>query len=335
MIEKNNVWVFVELVAGKPSQLSLELLGKGRELANAKNKKLVGLLLGDKLQEAAKEVEGYGADIAVCCQDSALAAFEGRLYTKVTGDVLKKYEPNVLLIGGSANGRELGGRLSAQMNLGLVADCVDCMYESDNDDITWVRPAYTGKLFVKIFTTTRPQLATISDKIFRGNVFDASRQGETVVETVDLGDLTGTQKILSLTADSSVEQPVSEVTLENADIIVSAGRGVGSKEGMEKVQALAKSIGAAFGVSKPLVDEGWAPHEWQVGVTGKKVAPKVYIALGISGAIQHQLGIKEAKVVVAVNTDKEAPIFQRANYGIVGDLFKAIPEIEKQFKPKV
>ena len=335
MTEKNSVWVFVELVAGKPSQISLELLGKGRELADEKKKQLVGLLLGDNLQEAAKQVIGYGADTVVCCQNPALATFEGRLYTKVVEDILKKYDPNVLLIGGSANGRELGGRLSAQMNLGLVADCVDCMYESENDDITWIRPAYTGKLFVKIFTTTRPQLATISDKIFRGNAFDAGRQGAVVEEAVDLGGMTGSQKILGFAEDVAAENPALEVTLENADIIVSAGRGVGSKEGMEQVQALAKSIGAAFGVSKPLVDEGWAPHDWQVGVTGKKVAPKVYIALGISGAIQHQLGIKEAKVVVAVNTDKDAPIFQRANYGIVGDLFKAIPEIEKQFKPKV
>lgn len=335
MTETNNVWVFVELVAGKPSQISLELLGKGRELADAKKKKLVGLLIGDNLQEASQQVIGYGADTVVCCKDGDLAAFEGRLYSKVTEDVLKKYEPNVLLIGGSANGRELGGRLSAAMNLGLVADCIDCMYESESDDITWVRPAYTGKLFVKIFTTTRPQLATISDKIFRGNAFDGARKGEVVEETVDLGGLTASQKILSTAADAGAEQPAVEVTLENADIIVSAGRGVGSKEGMEQVRALAKSIGAAFGVSKPLVDEGWAPHDWQVGVTGKKVAPKVYIALGISGAIQHQLGIKEAKVVVAVNTDKDAAIFQRANYGIVGDLFKALPEIEKQFKQKV
>ena len=335
MTETNNVWVFVELVAGKPSQISLELLGKGRQLADSKSKKLVGLVIGDNVKEAAEQVIGYGADVAVCCQDPALAAYEGRLYTKVTENILKKYEPNVLLIGGSDNGRELGGRLSAQMNLGLVADCIDCDYESENDDITWIRPAYTGKLFVKIFTTTRPQLATISDKIFRGNVFDANRKGEVVEEAVDLGGLAGTQKILAFAADNAAEESAIEVTLENADIIVSAGRGVGSKEGMEKVQALAKSIGAAFGVSKPLVDEGWAPHDWQVGITGKKVAPKVYIALGISGAIQHQLGIKDAKVVIAVNTDPAAPIFQRANYGIVGDLFKAIPEIEAQFKPKV
>ncbi len=335
MTEANNVWVFIELVAGKPSQLSLELLGKGRELADKKSKKLVGMVVGDNVKEAANQVIGYGADVAVCCQDPALAAFEGRLYTKVAENILKKYSPNVLLIGGSDNGRELGGRLSAQMNLGLVADCIDCGYESDNDDITWIRPAYTGKLFVKIFTTTRPQLATISDKIFRGNAFDSNRQGEIVEEAVDLGGLAGTQKILDFAAEGAPEKPAVEVSLENADIIVSAGRGVGSKEGMEQVKALAKSIGAAFGVSKPLVDEGWAPHEWQVGITGKKVAPKIYIALGVSGAIQHQMGIKEAKVVVAVNTDPEAPIFQRANYGIVGDLFKAIPEIEAQFKPKV
>ena len=206
---KQSVWVYIETEDGKVAQISQELLGKGRELADAKGKKLVALVLS--------------------------------------------------------------------ADLGLVADCIDCRYEGDGDDITWIRPAFTGKLYVKILTTTRPQLATVSAKIFRGNKLDLSRSGEVLHEKVDL-------------------------------------------QGQK-----------ALGVSKPLVDNGWATHDQQIGITGKKIAPKIYIALGISGAIQHKLGLAEAPMIIAVNKDPDAPIFEFAHYGIVGDLFEAIPALEKEF----
>jgi len=332
MTNMGNVWVYVELNNGQPSQLSLELLGKGRQLADSKKVQLVGLLVGNSLEAAAKAVIGYGADEAICVENPAFTAFDGKIYTKAVEAMVAKYNPNVVLIGGSVNGRELGGRLSAQLNIGLVADCIDCSYASEDDAITWIRPAYTGKLFVKILTTSRPQLATISSKIFRGNAFDAARTGKIIPETLALGALVPGQKVVNFVADEQVTEPSKELTLENAGVVVGAGRGVASKDGMEQVQALAKAIGAGFGVSKPLVDEGWAPHDWQVGITGKQIAPDIYLALGISGSIQHQLGIKEAKLVIAVNTDPEAPIFKRANYGIVGDLFKALPALQEEFK---
>jgi len=332
MADMGNVWVYVELNNGKPSELSLELLGKGRELADSKKVQLVGLLLGNSLQEAAKEIIGYGADEAVCVENPAFTTFEGKVFTKTVETMMHKYNPNVMLIGGSVNGRELGGRLSAELNIGLVADCIDCSYASEDDTITWIRPAYTGKLFVKILTTSRPQLATISGKIFRGNAFDAARTGKITQEALTSLDITPAQKVVNFVAQEAVTEPSKELTLDNADVVVGAGRGVGSEDGMKQVQAVAKAIGAGFGTSKPLVDEGWAPHDWQVGITGKKIAPNIYIALGISGSVQHQLGIKEAKLVIAVNTDPEAPIFQRANYGIVGDLFKALPALQEEFK---
>ncbi len=335
MADMGNVWVYVEVFAGKISNLSLELLGKGRELADHKQVKLVGVLLGDNIDEVPQEVISYGADKVLCGTSPTLKAFEGRAFAQSLKQLSEKYNPNVILIGGSVLGRELGGRLSAEMNVGLVADCVDCNYEGSDDSITWIRPAYTGKLYVKILTTTRPQLATISDKIFQGNTLDTTRTGEIIEEALDITPVPGGMEQISFTLEEADAAPLlAEATLENAEIIVTAGRGVGSKEGMEKVQAFAKSIGAAFGVSKPLVDEGWAPHDWQVGVTGKKVAPKIYIALGVSGALQHLLGIKDAQLVIAVNNDATAPIFERANYGIVGDLFKALPTLEAEFKKK-
>lgn len=331
MTAMGNVWVYVELVGGKPSQLSLELLGKGRELADSKQVKLSAVILGTNLAEVAQELIGYGADEVICGTNVSLNAFEGKSSAEAIATLSKKYNPNVLLIGGSVNGRELGGRLSALLNIGLVADCIDCSYASEDDAITWIRPAYTGKLFVKILTTSRPQLATISDKIFRGNAFDGARQGSVSEETIAVSGGTGLTQT-SFVAAAVEENNAPALSLENAEIIVSAGRGVGSEEGMQQVQNFAKEIGAAFGVSKPLVDAGWAPHDWQVGVTGKKVAPKIYIALGISGALQHLLGIKDAELVIAVNNDATAPIFERANYGIVGDLFEALPVLKEKLK---
>lgn len=325
---KQGVWVYTEATEGKVGQLSQELLGKGRELADSKQKALVAFLPSGG-EAAAKDAIGYGADIALVLDNTELAAYDSTLYTQAAEEVIKKYEPNVFLIGASYNGRDLGGRLSAAMDLGLVADCINCSYEGEDDSLTWIRPAFTGKVYVKILTTTRPQLATISDKIFRGNTFNGSRSGEIVHETVDLKGVVAKQKVISFEPVPAERQ---ELTLETADIVVGAGRGVGDEEGLAKVAAFAASIGAALGVSKPLVDNGWATHEQQIGITGKKIAPKIYIALGISGAIQHKLGLQEAPMIIAVNKDPEAPIFEFAHYGIVGDLFKALPALTEELK---
>lgn len=326
---KNNIWVYIELVDGAPSHLSLELLGKGRELADAKNNTLVALLAGTGAGDAAKQVIGYGADVAVVLDNAELAEFDAAVYTKAVAATLAKYEASVMLIPASHNGRDVGGRLSAAMNLGLVADCIDCRYESDDDTLTWIRPAFTGKLFVKILTTSRPQLATIDEAIFRGNDFDASRTGDVVTEMVDFNAPISTQKRVDFKPLPPLEE---RLTIDTADIVVGAGRGVGDEEGLKKVAAFADAIGAPLGVSKPLVDNGWASHDIQIGITGKKIAPKIYIALGISGAIQHELGLKDAELIIAVNTDPDAPIFKFAHYGIVGDLFEAMPLLEAQFK---
>ena len=329
MEKKHNIWVYIELVDGKPSQLSLELLGKGRELADSRNKALMALLVGNGAEEAASEVIGYGADIAVVVSREELESFNASLYTETVQQILTKYEASAMLIGASPDGRDLGGRLSAAMNLGLVADCIDCRYEGDDDSLTWIRPAYTGKLFVKILTTTRPQLATIGERIFRGNTFDSSRTGEIIKEDMAPGTRTASQKV---TAFESLPPLDETLTIETADLVVGAGRGVGDEEGLKQVADFAASIGAPLGVSKPLVDNGCMPHDAQIGVTGKKIAPKIYIALGISGAIQHQLGLKEAELIIAVNTDPNAPIFKFANYGIVGNLFEVMPVLQREIK---
>lgn len=326
---KNNIGVYLETSDGRLTSLSVELLGKARQLADARPNQVLGILAGDNLEAAAQEAIAYGADGVALLQAPALASFDAALYTEAVAKALSLHTPSVLFIGASPNGRDLGGRLSARLDAGLVADCTDVRYEGEDDTLTWIRPAYTGKLFVKIQTTTRPQLGTVSDKIFHGNPKDESRQGE--IFPVSLEGVTGDAAVKMLDF-TSLEQLKDVLDLDTADLVVGAGRGVQNEEGMREVQSFAKRIGAGFGVSKPLVDAGWVPYEWQVGVTGKKIAPKIYIALGISGAIQHKLGIQEAGLIIAVNKSPDAPIFQFAHYGIVGDLFDVMPELEKLLK---
>lgn len=327
---KQNVLVYIELHDGTISPVSIELLGKGRKLADSHNHKLVGLIIGEGAQDAAKEVISYGADAVVIAENSALKEFDSATYAKAAEQVIKKYEPNAVLIGGTNNGRDLGGRLSAALQLGLVADCIDVHYDSkENETLTWIRPAYTGKLFVKIVTTTTPQLGTVAAGVFQRPESDASRTGEVLTEAIDLGDTKATQKVTNFTEVAPSE---AQLALDSADFVIGCGRGVGDEEGMKKVQEFAASVGAAFGVTKPLVDKAWVGHELQIGITGKKIAPKVYIALGISGAIQHKLGIQDAEYIIAVNKDPDAPIFKFAHYGIVGDLFEALPALEAELK---
>ena len=326
---KQNVLVYIELHDGKVSPVSIELLGKGRKLADSHNHKLVGLILGEGAKEVAQEVISFGADAVIIAENSAIKEFDSAVYAKAVANVVKKYEPNVVLIGGTNNGRDLGGRLSAALQLGLVADCIDLHYDSkDSEVLTWVRPAYTGKLFVKIVTTTIPQLGTVAPGIFARPESDANRTGEVITEAVDLGDVKPTQKV---TAFEELPPTDAQLSLDS-DFVIGCGRGVGDEEGMKKVQEFAQAVGAGFGVTKPLVDNAWVGHELQIGITGKKIAPKVYIALGISGAIQHKLGIQEAEYIIAVNKDPDAPIFKYAHYGIVGDLFEAMPALEAELK---
>ena len=324
---KNNISVYIEVAGSALSTLSIELLGKARQLADKKGEQVVAYAVGADMSKAAEEAISYGADAVVTVEDPVLEGYDSALYTKAIAALVEKDAPSVILIGGSPNGRDLGGRLSAKLKVGLVADCIDVLHEGDDDTLTWIRPAFTGKLLVKIQTTTRPQLGTVSDKIFHGAPADASRKGEVIQEKVDFSGDAPTVKVTNFEA---VENAAESLSIESADIVVGAGRGVQNEEGMKAVEEFAQRIGAAFGVSKPLVDNEWAPHDLQIGITGKKIAPKIYIAMGISGAIQHKLGVQDAELIIAVNKDPDAPIFEFAHYGIVGDLFEVMPELEKQ-----
>lgn len=321
---KNSIFVYMEQEKDALTKLSVQVLGKAREMADSCPHKVVALLIGKGVKTLAPKAIGYGADAVIVVDQDELDTFDSQVYAKIAAEAIKQYEPSVFLLGATNDSRDIGGRLSASLQLGLVADCIDATFEGADDTVMWIRPAYTGKLFVKIMTKTRPQLATASEDIFLHTIFDDKRRGDVIELTVDVGDIAKTQKVLSFEEVAAEKMTYS---LEDAEIIVGAGRGVGDIDGMNAVQDFAASIGAGFGVTKPLVDAGWIDHEAQIGITGKKVAPKIYIALGISGALQHKLGIKDAEIIIAVNKDPDAPIFKFAHYGIVGDLFEAMPEL--------
>ncbi|MBP2650543.1 MAG: electron transfer flavoprotein subunit alpha [Firmicutes bacterium] len=324
-----NIWVFMETFTNKSKTVSLELLGKGRELADSRQEKLVAVVIGQEVESAANEAILYGADQVLTVSGADYENYSTDGYTYAMEQLVKSYNPLVVLIGATPNGRDLGGRLSTRLNVGLVAEAIDCYFAADSDEVQWIRPAFSGKLFSKIINKSRPQLATIGSNIFRGNQPDKSRTGDVIAEKIVTPATLIRTVLLNFTSVFAGADKV--LTLDNAEIVVSAGRGIGDAEKLALIKDFADSIGAAMGVSKPLVDAGWVPSELQVGVTGKKVAAKLYIACGISGALQHTLGMKDSELIIAINNNPEAPIFKIAHYGIVGDLFKVIPVLKEEF----
>ncbi len=324
-----DIWVLVETFENKPKIVSFELLGKGREMADSRQEKLVAVVIGEDVEQIAKEAIFYGADKVLMVSGSVYENYSTDGYTYVMERLIKKYNPLVVLLGATPNGRDLGGRLSARLSIGLVADSIDCYFGEGSDEVQWIRPTYNGKLFSKIINKSRPQLATIDSNIFRGHQPDMNRTGDVIVESIVAPSNLIRTSLVNFTPLSAGNDETLD--LDNAQIIVSAGRGIGSAENLALIRDFADSIGAAMGVSKPLVDAEWVSNQLQVGVTGKKVAPKIYIACGISGAMQHVFGMKDSELIIAINNDPNAPIFKIAHYGIVGDLFKVIPILKKEF----
>ncbi len=326
MSEYKNIWVVVEKYQGRPKNNAIELLGKGRELADARGEQLVAVVIGSDNEETVKEVTAYGADVVIDVDRPEYKDYSTDGYTHVVATLIEKYNPLVVLIGATYHGRDLGGRLSARLRGGLVADCTDCFFKEGEDTLYWVRPTFDGKLFSNITISTRPQIGTVGDKIFRGNERNDDRTAEVIREDIETKDIrTVLLEFLSDAEASSEEDEPSP--LERASIVVGGGRGVGTKEGYKVIEEFAAKIGGACAATKPLCDAGWVPYELQVGATGKKIKPKIYFAVGISGAIQHLFGMRDSDLIIAVNNDPEAPIFKAAHYGIVGDLFKVLPSL--------
>ena len=329
MSDARNVWVFIEVVRGKIEGVSLELLGQGRKMADDLGEKLVAIIPGNEIEDFAKMAIHYGADEAIVVDQKELKDYSTDGYTKAMCTLIKKYNPAVLLIGATNNGRDLGPRVSSRMQTGLTADCTELGVDSETRLVKWTRPAFGGNLMATILCPDhRPQIGTVRPGVFKKPEEDTGRKGEIIHETVEFGP----DEIRTRIVEVITEAGGADVNLEEAEIIVSGGRGVGGPEGFEVLKELADEIGAQIGASRAAVDSGWISSLHQVGQTGKSVGPKIYIACGISGAIQHVAGMSSSDVIIAINKDPDAPIFNIADYGIVGDLFEIIPELTKRIR---
>ena len=322
----NNILIWIDHQRGVADAISWEVVAMARNLADASGAQVVALVLGENIGELAQNAIHYGADKVVAVDDPALKDYRLEAYGPTLAKLAGEGNAAVLLLGGSDKGRELAPFVAAKLGVGLAADCVDLKLVDGN--LQALRPALAGNLMAKItFGPAKPQMATLRRRVYPALEADASRSGEVTQASANLGDLK-TQVL-------GYEAAEGEVSLNDASIIVSGGRGVAGPEGFAPVQALADSLGAAMGASRAAVDAGWIPYKHQVGQTGKTVGPDLYIACGISGAIQHLAGMKTSKVIVAINKDSDAPIFKAAQFGIVGDLFKYVPALAEEFKARL
>ncbi len=325
----NGVWIIAEQREGKLKKVSFELLSIGRELASKIGQPLAAILLGYEVEKLAQELDGFGAQKIFVCDDEVLKNYSNEGYTKAIADLAKAHQPSVLLGGATAQGKDLLPRVAARLGTGLASDCVGLDTNQDGHLVA-KRPIYAGKVLVDAVTPeARPQMAALRPNVVEATKPDESKKAEIEKVTVDVkpDDLRGVIKDIVRTAGEKVD-------LTEASVIVSGGRGMKSGENFKILEELASALGegAAVGASRSAVDSGFAPHDIQVGQTGKVVNPSLYIACGISGAIQHLAGMRTAKCIVAVNKDPEAPIFQVADFGIVAGLFAAVPLLTEEIK---
>ncbi|MEI8349582.1 MAG: FAD-binding protein [Candidatus Omnitrophota bacterium] len=323
-----DVWVFVERERDKIAGVSFELLGKARELAKDLHCKVVAVLLGKNVKEKAQMLIQKGADKVIVVERNELDNFISENYAGVISHLVGKYKPEIFLAGATTCGRSLVSRIAVTIYAGLTADCTGLDIDKEKRLLIQTRPAFGGNIMAQIITPNhRPQMATVRHKVMKEAEADTKRKGEVIEEVVD-----GAVINARVTFIDFIQEETGKVNLADADIIVSGGRGLADAKNFPILQELAQTLGAAVGASRSAVDSGWINYSHQVGQTGRTVAPKIYIACGISGQIQHLVGMQSSKIIIAINKDPDAPIFKVANYGIVGDLFKVIPLLTKSLK---
>lgn len=319
----HNVWVFAEQRDGELMGVAVELMGEGKKLADQIGCKLCAILCGDKVDNLVDELYEYGADIVYYANDPALKSYNTDAYTKVIYEAIVKHKPEVVLLGATHIGRDLGPCLAVHCGTGLTADCTKLDIDPEDKKLMQTRPAFGGNLMATILCPRhRPQMSTVRPGVMAKPERQAGRKGELVEIEVKFAD--GDIRMQVLEVVKGLEEIVS---LTDAKVIVSGGNGLGNAEGFDLIKKLADRLGGVVGASRAAVDNGWIDHSHQVGQTGTTVKPELYIACGISGAIQHLAGMQTSKIIVAINKDENAPIFEVADYGIVGDLYKVIPTL--------
>jgi electron transfer flavoprotein alpha subunit len=324
--EYRGVWVFAEQRDGNMQKVSLELVGKGREIADKLGEKLTAVLLGYEVENLSKTLIEYGADEVIVVDNKHLKNYTTDGYAEVMCDLINDRKPEILFIGASYLGRDLGPRISGRLKTGLTADCTGLDIEEATGNLLMTRPAFGGNLMATIECANhRPQMSTVRPGVFAVPCSDTRRVGIVHEVETDLSEGTIRAKVLEV-----VKSLKDKVDLTEADIIVSGGRGVGSKEGFALLNELAEALGGTVGGSRAVIDAGVLEKHLQVGQTGKTVRPKIYVACGISGAIQHLAGMQESEYIIAINKDDSAPIMKVADLAVVGDLYKIIPEMIKE-----
>lgn len=319
----HDVWVFAEQRDNKLMQAPIELLGEGRKLADAIGCKLCAVICGSGKDELIKELFEYGAETVYYAEDERLNQYTTDGYSKVIGLAIDKYKPEIVLLGATHIGRDLGPCLAVNCNTGLTADCTKLEIDPNTKGIMQTRPAFGGNLMATIICPEhRPQMSTVRPGVMEKPERQPGRTGEIIKLEISLSDSDIRTKVLEV-----VKTTKEIVSLTDAEIIVSGGRGLGNAEGFELLRKLADKLNATVAGSRGAVDAGWIDHAYQVGQTGTTVKPKIYFACGISGAIQHVAGMQNSGLIVAINTNENAPIFDIADIGITGDLYKVIPAI--------
>jgi electron transfer flavoprotein alpha subunit len=319
----NDVLVVTEIRDGALKKISLEMLGEGRNIAEQLGGEVQAVALGHGVADVATSLAHYGAQKIFVADDPSLENYTAEGYANVLANLVKQTQPAMVLLGATIAGKDLAPRLAARLAVGLASDCTG--FTVQDGEMLMTRPIYAGKAISTVKEADRPYMATIRPNIFAAPEADTSRAAEVENIPADAGEIRA--KVLEMIMEAG-----ERVELTEADIVVSGGRGLKAPENFALIEELAHVLGAAVGASRATVDAGWKDHSYQVGQTGKVVTPTLYIACGISGAIQHLAGMKTSKCIVAVNKDPEAPIFKVADYGIVGDLFKVVPVLTEEFK---
>jgi electron transfer flavoprotein alpha subunit len=321
------VWVFAEQHKGSVATVALELLGEGRKLADKKKTKLSAIFIGHGIKDKAKELIAYGADIVYLADDPGLKDFNDDSYAAILMTLAKQHKPEIILAGATAIGRSFFPKVASALHTGLTADCTVLDIDTESGHLHQTRPAFGGNIMATIVSPNhRPQMATVRHKVMKPAPRNDSRTGDIIeIRYTHSGNLR-TRVI------KTIEELSETVNICEADIIVAGGRGLGGAKNFQMIEELAKALGGAVAATRGAVDEGWIPYSHQVGQTGKTVCPKLYIACGISGAIQHVAGMQSSDVIVAINKDPDAPIFNVATYGIVGDVHEVVPIMIKKIR---
>lgn len=325
--EYRGVWVFIEEKLGSIAPVSLELLGAGRALADRHNVELAGVLIGENVKPLAKICFEYGADKMYVYDQEIFKNYRTETYMKALLHCSEKYKPEVILYGATSMGKDLASAVATDLPTGLTADTTILDIEEDSGLLLASRPAFGGNIMATILCKKyRPQMATVRPKVMKALEPEVGRTGELIEEEIALREEDIRTKVLEI-----VRETTRKASIDEADIIVAGGKGMGSEKGFGLIHQLADTLGATVGASRDVVEAGWIDHHHQVGQTGVTVTPKIYFAIGISGAIQHIVGMQNSGLIIAINKDPDAPIFQASHYGIVGDAREIIPMLIEYF----